>query len=188
MARKSAPTTPRIAVKTWECVSRAALAAERQTTSCVLCDEGATWQWQIQSPKRKTPDIVPFCDAHRDQVRPRADDPTILEGCSTRSASPKVITRGDIREVLHHCHWIPALRGWRSPGQRRFGEYTNGELVALLKMGGVLVKGQHFTGYVPAKNVILAAVFLGGTWRAVFRSGTTKTRIVTWHQQIGVCR
>ena len=88
----------------------------------------------------------------------------------------KTLTKDELRDYLHHCHWIPALRGIQSSARRKFAEYPPLELFAHLRGVGAITKGDHFSGRKPADDLLYVTLYRGGIWEATFRSKTGKIR------------
>lgn len=88
----------------------------------------------------------------------------------------KTITKDELADYLQHLHWIPAFRGIPSAIRRRFMEYKPLEFIGYLRKVGAITKGEHFTGRVPAPDLVYVTLYIGGIWEAKFLTKTGKIR------------
>jgi hypothetical protein len=88
----------------------------------------------------------------------------------------KTITKDELADYLQHLHWIPAFRGIPSGIRRRFMEYKPLEFIGYLRKVGAIKKGEHFTGRVPAPDLVYVTLYIGGVWEAKFLTKTGKIR------------
>jgi hypothetical protein len=88
----------------------------------------------------------------------------------------KTATSEEIGEILHSCHWIPALRGHRSAARTKFAEYPMVDLIERLRSMRAIVRSQHFSGWQPAQRLGCVVFYADGTGEAVFVRKTTRVR------------
>ena len=91
------------------------------------------------------------------------------------------LTPDDVREVLHHCHWIPMKNGATDVFvARKYPGYALSSLVELLKRGGALAGDRlHFAGLRPRKDLVLFEVLHGGTLVTTLRRKSGDIRRTT---------
>jgi hypothetical protein len=87
----------------------------------------------------------------------------------------KTATSEEISDILHSCHWIPALRGHSSAAPAKFAEYPMVDLIQILRSMGAIVKSQHFSGWQPAQRLGYVVFYADRTSEAIFVRKTTRT-------------
>ncbi len=65
------------------------------------------------------------------------------------------MTEDEVNEILHYCHWIPALRGFSGKFiASTYPGYSLDSMLELLKSSGALVKDRnHFSGWKARKKL-----------------------------------
>jgi hypothetical protein len=80
-----------------------------------------------------------------------------------------VITRDELADYLHHCHFIAHQRGLKSASHWKFTRFGHPDLMRQLQALRAVKRSDHFSGWEPREGFIQATLLRNGTWEAQFR-------------------
>jgi hypothetical protein len=105
----------------------------------------------------------------------------------TDTTAPRgmVITRDELADYLHHCHFIAHQRGLTSASHWKFTRFSHPDLMKQLQALRAVKRSDHFSGWEPREGFIQATLLRNGTWEALIKDGKSgKTVIVRSRHQV----
>ena len=163
----------------WRLVQRDSFPSMTGNRYCTVCGGVADVLWRYLNDHREEVEVIPVCLNHSDRFERDADDPRLLTRTDTTAPRGMVITRDELADYLHHCHFIAMSRGRRAASHWKFERFKHTELMKQLQSVRALKRSGHFSGCEPREGFIQATLLRNGTWEAIITVGTSgKTKVV----------
>jgi hypothetical protein len=179
MPRQPSKTSNDDPTEGWQLVERDSPSALKSHHYCTVCGGGADWLWEYHDRRGECLEVIPVCEKHAKCFVRNPDDPNQLTRTGSSAPRGMVITRDELADYLHHCHFIPMSRGRRSASHWKFERFKHTELMKQLQSVRALQRSSHFSGWEPREGFIQATLLRNGTWEAVIQVGKSgKTKVV----------
>ncbi len=162
----------------WRLVTRDSLPSLTGNRHCTVCGGIADKLWDLRDRRGKCLEVIPVCLNHSNRFERDADDPRLLVRTDTTAPRGMVITRGELADYLHHCHFIAMQRGLKSASHWKFARFKHPDLMKQLQALRAVERSDHFSGWEPREGFIQATLLRNGTWEALIEVGKSGKEVV----------
>lgn len=160
----------------WRLATRDSFLSMTGNRHCTVCGGAADVLWRYLDEHCEEVEVIPVCLNHSDRFERDADDPRLLVRTDTTAPRGMVITRDELADYLHHCHFIAHQHGLKSASHWKFTRFSHSALMKQLQALRAVKRSDHFSGWEPREGFIQATLLRNGTWEAlvkVCKSGNT---------------
>jgi len=161
----------------WRLVTRDAQAAPNAHRFCTVCGRFAGWLWEWRDRFGVIGEVIPVCEMHFDRFARNPDDPNQLTRTDTTAPRGTVLTRDELADYLHHCHFIAHQRGLKSASHWKLTRFGHPDLMKQLQALRAVKRSDHFSGWEPREGFIQATLLRNGTWEVQFRQKNGAIRV-----------
>ena len=169
----------------WRLVERDSLPLLTGNRHCTVCGGVADVLWRYLDEHREEVEVIPVCLNHSDRFERDTGDPRLLVRTDTTAPRGMVITRDELADYLHHCHFIALQRGLTSASHWKFTRFNHPDLMKQLQALRAVKRSDHFSGWEPLEGFIQATLLRNGTWEALIKVGKSgKIRVVRSKRQV----
>ena len=162
----------------WQLASRDSFPSMTGNRHCTVCGGVADVLWRYLDEHREEVEVIPVCLNHSDRFERDADDPRLLVRTDTTAPRGMVITRDELADYLHHCHFIAHQRGLTSASHWKFTRFSHPDLMKQLQALRAVKRSDHFSGWEPREGFIQATLLRNGTWEALIKVGKSGKKVV----------
>jgi hypothetical protein len=145
---------------------------------CTVCGRVAGWLWEWRDHFDVSREVIPVCEMHFDLFVRNPDDPNQIARTDTTAPRGMVITRDELADYLHHCHFIAYQRGQRSASHWKFSRFSHPDLMKQLQALRAVKRSDHFSGWELREGFIQATLLRDGTWESIIRVGKSGKKVV----------
>jgi hypothetical protein len=161
----------------WRLVTRDSFPSMTGNRHCTVCGGVADVLWRYLDDHCVDVEVIPACEMHFDRFTRNPDDPNQLTRTDTTAPRGMVITRDELADYLHHCHFIAHQRGLTSASHWKFTRFSHPNLMKQLQALRAVKRSDHFSGWEPCDGFIQATLLRNGTWEARFRQKNGAIRV-----------
>lgn len=163
----------------WRLVTRDSFPSMTGNRHCTVCGGAADVLWRYLDDHREKVEVIPVCLNHSDRFGRDTDVPRLLTRTDTTAPRGMVITRDELTDYLHHCHFIAHQRGLTAVSHWKFTRFSHTDLMKQLQALRAAKRSDHFSGWEPREGFIQATLLRNGTWQSIITLGNTgRTKVV----------
>ena len=162
----------------WRLVTRDSLPLLTGNQHCTVCGGAADVLWRSLDNRGEEVEVIPVCLNHSDRFERDTDDPRLLVRTDTTAPRGMVITRDELADYLHHCHFIAHQRGLTSASHWKFTRFSHPDLMKQLQALRAVKRSDHFSGWEPREGFIQATLLRNGTWEALIKVDKSGKKVV----------
>ncbi|NBT26805.1 MAG: hypothetical protein EBT09_09690 [Actinobacteria bacterium] len=162
----------------WRLASRDSFPLMTGNRHCTVCGGAADVLWRSLDNRGEEVEVIPVCLNHSDRFERDTDDPRLLVRTDTTAPRGMVITRDELADYLHHCHFIALQRGLTSASHWKFTRFNHSDLMKQLQALRAVKRSDHFSGWEPREGFIQATLLRNGTWEALIKVGKSGKKVV----------